>query len=329
MKMTRFFKLRRALENLDVNYVAKEISMLEDRLTQHGQTFDPDNTVVTYEGIYYIHPQSGMAVRLAMYDCDHPNVLDVAPRGSDGITDSKKIETLNHYHLMRCNTLVTAEKNGWPGSYHVVQRLDDRFFYRYLIKGERKTSKGKAVEEVLNQKLLVCENCFMKVNSLLEGVQETPRQHFQVRNFFDAEYFGSWVRYGDDFDASESLANMYPKDWEDISRIRKEQMQHICEGCNTDFSLQAVRKLLHVHPIDYVKRRISYVKLQCLCIGCLAEYPERAHFKEHPDYKRCLAYVTSGVVPSSPIPSNPQGLEQIRYLDDDNVVRRRYPTPQK
>lgn len=321
MKVTRFFKLKRALENLDINYVAQEIATLEDRLTNRGQPFDPVNSAITHEGIYYIHPQSGMAVRVALYDCTHPQVLEETVPAT-GIREVKKIESLNEIHLMRCNALVSAEKEGWKRPLQVAQRLEGKFFYRFNIKKSSRSSKSETtLIEVESQRLLVCHNCFMKVNSLLDGVQETRREEFELKNFFDVEYFGSWVRYGDNYDESESLANMYPKDWEQISRIRKDQVQYYCEGCCNDFSAPNARRFLHVHPIDYVKKKISYVKLQSLCIGCLAEYPERNHLKEHADYRSCAEYIAQGYVDE---PSDDQEEPIVRPSEVDDIVRRRF-----
>jgi hypothetical protein len=323
MKVTRFFKLKRALQNLDVNYVANEIALLEDRLAGKGYRFDADNTAITYEGIYYIHPESGMAVRVALYDCVHPRSLSSELPNNDGYIDDKKISTLNEYHLLRCNALVSVEKTAVEASLHMAQRFDDRFYYRYKIQKDARDKKDHTyMQDIDNQKLIICRNCFMKVNSLLDGVEETDRENFHIKNFFDAEYFGSWTRYGDDYDPSESLANMYPKDWQEISRIRKEQVQHICEGCDNDFSAASARVFLHVHPTDYIKRRISYVKLECLCIGCLSDYPERAHFKNHPDLQRYQRYLAQGRRTDS-VPDD-NSIEAKKVGDSNAITRRRY-----
>jgi hypothetical protein len=214
---------------------------------------------------------------------------------------------------MRCNTLVRAEKEQWNRPFQIAQRPDARYFCRFKIPEIKDGHlKEEIYHDVSNQKLPICQNCFMKVNSLLDGGQVKSKESFLPRNFFDVDFFGSWCRYGDNYEASESLANMYPKDWQNISRIRKVQVQHLCEACNTDFSVNQVKKFLHVYPIDYVKKKRSYVKLQSICLSCLSEYPERSHFKNHPDFQRCLEYIATGTKKKEP------------SLDDEFVVRRRY-----
>jgi hypothetical protein len=303
MKLTRFFKLKRAIENLDVNYVAKKIALLEESLIHHGQQLDIANTAITQEGIYYIHPDSGMAVRVALYDSDNSLKLNKAPETDmylTGYTDEKVIQKLNEYHLVSCNTLIKAQKVGFNSSYRIAQRLDGKFYYRFKIDNHgRRSPQDKVYQEIGNQRLLICPNCFWKVNSLLECVHETNRESFNLSPFFDIESFGSWCRYDDHFDPSESLANMYPADWQEISRIRKEQVQYNCEGCSIDLSKSFLRKYLHVNPVDHVRKKIVYVKLQCLCISCLAEYSDFEHYKTHPEYRSFMELLKKGIIEDS------------------------------
>ncbi|RIL10393.1 MAG: hypothetical protein DCC75_04450 [Proteobacteria bacterium] len=272
MKLTKFFKLRQALVNLDVNFIAKKIGELEEQLTNQGKPLEPANTAVTEEGIFYINPESGMATKVVLYEADHVIKLKTKPKREiyqTGYTERQEIERLHPYHLLRCNILSQAERDEWDMGYRIAQRVDGNFFYRFIKETEDPVTEKDIYQEIEAQRLMICQNCFMKINSLLEGVLGIDRDYFQLGYFFNVDFFASWCRYGDFYKGKSTLANMYPKDWQEISRIRKEQVQYHCECCNEDYSAPAARKMLHVQPIDHFKKKISYVRLQSICAECL------------------------------------------------------------
>ncbi|MCO6431750.1 MAG: hypothetical protein J5J00_12905 [Deltaproteobacteria bacterium] len=299
MKFTRFFKLRMAIANLDFQFVAKKIAELEERLTKHGQVIEPENTAVTQEGIFYIHPESGMAARVVLYKSDHPMQLESAPNKElylTGYTGAKVIEKLNPYHLVRCNILTEEERKGWKTPYRLAQRTDGSFYYRFVKDTDQPLLERDIYQEIENQRLFICRNCFMKINSLVDGVSDLKRESFQLRYFFDVDFFGSWCRYGANSKEKGSLANIYPPDWEEIANIRKRQADYGCESCGIDLSDYRLRRYLYVHPTDHLKQKITYVKLQALCIACLADYPEREHFKNFPEYQEFLRFSHDGII---------------------------------
>lgn len=282
MRLTRFFKLRQALADLDVNYVANKIAEIESCLSQRGKDLEPENTAFTQEGIYYIHPESGMATRVVLYNPDQRLDLKTKPKHEkykNGYTDEKTYKNFNTYHLLRCNSITDAELNGWKESFRIVQRSEPNFYYRLVREGADVITDKDIYQEIESQKLQICQNCFWKIHSLLEGVHDFQRESFELRYFFDVDFFGAWCRYGD-IEEDGSLSLMCPKDWQEISRIRKEQVQHHCEGCQNDFSDPRLRHYLHVQPTDHQKRNVGYVKLQCLCVECLSDQPGRKRIRE-------------------------------------------------
>jgi hypothetical protein len=305
-KLTRFFKLKKAIRGLDHNYLFKKIAELEENLSNKGKKLEPENTAITQEGIFYIHPESGMATKAVLYEADHRMKLPAAPKQDlylTGYNDPLVINKFHKYHLVRCNLLVENEKNGWSDSYRLAQRAFPSFYYRIVTAKKGKISSEDVYQEIENQKLLICQNCFMKINSLLEGVSELKRESFELKYFFDVDFFAAWCRYGEYVQEEGTMVKMYPKDWEEICRVRKEQVQHFCEGCETDLSDSRLKKYLHVHPTDHVRQKVGYVKLQCLCLACLADLPNRDYIKETPEYEEFMQIMAKA---SMPLDEEPQ-----------------------
>lgn len=271
MRITRFFKLRHAITNLDVHFLARTMAQLEERLTKEGQPWESENTAVTEEGIFYINPETGMATRVALYVADHSVRLPSVPRRRRQQTEVHEIDNITDfhpYHLLRCNALTKAEREGVTPGYRVAQRMDGKFFYRFVRELDEPTRSEEMLRVVPDLKLDICPNCFFKVTSLLEGIKDLKQDTFSISYFFNVDFFRSWCRYGEYSKSGNSLANMYPKDWDEICRIRREQVQYHCEACSADLSAPDQRKLLHVHPTDHYKKKVSFVKLQCLCPEC-------------------------------------------------------------
>ncbi|MBN8549115.1 MAG: hypothetical protein J0M12_07370 [Deltaproteobacteria bacterium] len=273
MRLTQFYKLRHAASNLDPHFMAKKIAELEKSLTQDGRTWEMANTAVTEEGIFYINPESGMATRVALYQADQFMELPDLSRKKrqTAIVEMENFSNFHPYHLLRCNTLTAAERSGSTEGYRAAQRLDGRFFYRLLFPTGRDGERLEAMRMIPDPQLQVCPNCFFKVTSLLEGVRNLKLESFSIEYFFNVDFFRSWVRYGESSQSKNSMANMYPKDWDEICRIRREQVHYHCESCGRDYGSSSAKKLLHVHPTDHHKKKLSFVRLQCLCPECMSE----------------------------------------------------------
>ena len=282
MRLTKFFKLRRAISNLDFNFIANKIAELEDCLSKRGKELEPANTAITHEGIFYINPESGMATKVVLYEAEQRMSVPKPPRKKyvvEGYDDPSFINKLYKYHLIRCNVLSEMEKNGWRDGYRIVQKFEHEFYYKIVKKRGHDATEDDIYQEIEKQNLELCQNCFLKINSLLEGVQEVQREDFPLNYFFNVDFFGSWCRYGEYISDENTLAGMYPKDWEEICRIRKEQVQYHCETCQMDYSSPEARSFLFVQPIDHIKKKVPYVKLQCTCISCLSDSAEEPVFE--------------------------------------------------
>lgn len=294
MKLTKFPKLKRAIEGLDPEHIAKKLSRLDEGLRNQGLRFDAQNTAVTQEGIFYIEPDSGIATKVIAYIPEYQIKLTSAQLQNlapGGYTDKGSIEKFSHYHLVRCNTLTNAAKTGWTEPYRLSRRMDGKFHYRIVEKTDSWKVKPKVYQEIENQQLQVCPNCFVKVASIL--VTDTPltRAEFDAKVFFDVDHLRSWNSFGVLSKDIGFTKDMLPHDWLEICRIRKEQAQYHCEYCFDDLSDPELRPYLVVHSIDHIENRQGYVKVQCLCLACIAEIPGYEHIKSRTElliYKKLL-----------------------------------------
>ena len=292
MRLPRFAKLQRAVASLDKEFISKRIHQMEGVLSKNGLPFEPACTAVTEEGIIYVSAEVGLATKVVLYISDQPNLAtrrdQIEPPGQSGYADAALINKLHPYHIVRCNTLTHAERNGWLANYRIAQRIDGNFYCRFPtgeLEDDGQTEEFQVVED---QKLYICPNCLLKVNSLFEGVHQFEKESFDLKYFFNVKYTRSWCRYDDRAEDRGTMSDMYPRDWLELCRIRMQQVNYQCEACDIDLSEPRLRKYLHLHHSDHEKGKVGYVKLECLCIACLADHPARSHLKELPDYQQYL-----------------------------------------
>lgn len=295
MKLTKFLKLRKAFEGLDAHLIGKKIRALESELQGRGLPFVHQNVAITQEGIFYIDPSSGVATKVTAYVSDYPTSLSKAQLANlekNGYHDQESIEKFHPYHLMRCNAFTQAQRDGWTEPFRIAKRIDSEFYYRIVNEDIPKSGIQEIYQEIENQPLYVCSSCLLKVTSILPSAQGVKREAFTLKAFFDVNMMHSWNSQGllsKDFGFTK---NMYPDDWMEICRIRKEQVTYHCESCFVDLSERIFRPYLHVVPSDHVEGQEGYVRLECLCIGCLAELPEYGYVQSRPEWAQYIAHIT-------------------------------------
>jgi len=297
MQFTRFLKLRKAVADLDRNFIVRQVARIENDLYGRGKAFSPNDTIITEEGIFYIDEHSGLTAKVALYGCNF-----LVPRGtplpnkkllSGRYEEKNVIDSFDVYHLLRCNELTRSQTNSWDREYRVTQRTDGTFYYRLLI--QEKDESLEVFQEIEDQKLYVCKNCLLKVNSLLEGIAEYEREPFEPKYFFDVDFAGSWCRYASNLREDEFLGDINPSDWEHICNTRKAQVSYHCESCDSDLSPPSYQKYLWIHRTSYPTRNVAYVRLECLCMACISEKDTYAHLRETPEYEQFLQRKTKGV----------------------------------
>ena len=299
MKLTKFVKLRQAIARLDYNVIAKKISRLELHLQQKGLALEMQNTAITQEGIFYIEPESGMATKVVAYIGSYTTKLNRAQKRDllpGGYTDEATINEFAPYHILKCNTLTQAAGQGLLSDYTITKRETGNFYFR-LVSGPKPDAPGwECYQEIESQKLFICEFCLMKVSTLLEDAKKLRRETFELKRFFDVDSSRSWNSRGRLAKEQGFMTDLYPNDWIEICRIRKEQAQFHCESCSSDLSDPALQTFLHIHPTDHIIGQLGYIRLECLCIGCLAEHPARRHLRELPEYQKYMQVVNGQTV---------------------------------
>ncbi len=288
MQLTKFLKLRKAVESLDPNHIGKKLRELDTQLKSEGLLLKPEDTAITQEGIFYIEPRSGIATKVIAYVSDYVTHLSPEQRSNlseSGYTDSRSIEKFHRYHLMRCNVLTASERAHWVEPYRLTRRLDGTFYYRIVSEATKKRPM-QVYQEIDGQRLYVCENCLWKVSSILVGTTPTNPKEFSPNEFFDVNCLRSWNSFGELSKDFGFMTNMYPEDWIEITRVRKEQTHYRCEYCYRDLSHPKLREYLHVNPTDYIENDEGYVRLECLCLACVAELPGKEQVKKKPELQR-------------------------------------------
>ncbi len=292
MKLTKFLKLRKAVESLDANLIARKIGYLETYLQRQGLDFEHQNTAITQEGIFYIEPESGVATKVIVHVGDFPANLSKAQISSlvpEGYVDKESIEKFHPYHIMRCNVLTQSERDGWKEAFRISKRTDGQFFYRIVSDMPLKDGTIPVYQEIEDQTLYICQNCMWKVSSILPRAQGSSRESFQLKMFFDVEMMRSWNSRGmlsKDYGFTE---DMYPDDWLEICRIRKEQVNYHCESCFDELADPELEKFLYVHASDHVEGKEGYVRLECFCLACLAELPSHSFLKSRKELEEYIA----------------------------------------
>lgn len=291
MKLSKFLKLKQAISRLDLNLIAKRILKLDEHLQKHGLALEPENTAMTEEGIFYIEPETGMATKVVLYiagDCVSLEKHFEKEICATGCSDEPTLKTMHPYHILRCNTLRQSEQQGWKENYKITQRTTGSFYYCLV------NEKAKAYQEIENQKLLICENCFTKVTSILTGIRGSDREKFMLQRFFDVDFIHSWNSYHVLPKERGFLTGIYPDDWLEICRIKKQQVDYHCEACLMDLSHPLFKKYLYVQSTDHIKRQVGYIKLECLCISCMAEQASGQDLKETSAYRQYMELRNQG-----------------------------------
>ena len=291
MKLTQFRKLKKAVDSLDVHLIRNKIGSLERHLQNEGLALEPENTAITQEGIFYIEPESGIATKVIAYIPDFPTNLTKAQRANladEGYQDESSVSKFHPYHLMRCNTLSLSERENWKEQYQMTKRTSGKFFYRIVSDSDPKAGSREIYQEIQQQPLYICSYCLWKVSSILVGAQGAKRETFELKSFFDVNMVHSWNSQGVLSKDYGFTKDMYPEDWIEICRIRQEQVNYTCECCFEELAAQQRRRFLYVNPTDHVEGQEGYVKLECLCIRCLADIPAYEFMKERIELKQFL-----------------------------------------
>ena len=310
MRLTKFRRLRRAVEALSPHTVTRRIAALEEQLQSRGIPLEAQNTAITQEGIFHIDGSTGIATKVLLYNSEFEKDLTKAQQAllaPQGYGDSSSIEKFSPFHIMRCNALTSAAKQGWADGYRLSKRTSGRFFFRLLSKEAGKDGQKQVYQELEDQELYICKNCHWKVTSILVEARDAQREKFPLKKFFDVNFMRSWNSHGLLSKDYGFTKDMYPEDWLEICRVRRKQCGFCCENCSTDLSLEPLQRFLHVSPVDVVAGHEGYVRLECICIACLAEQEQFAHLRRSKELSEYAALLKDPKV-RPPRAEQPQGV---------------------
>ena len=156
------------------------------------------------------------------------------------------------FHLIECATLKAMRKQNRYDKYVVSTSTNGKFSVNRII-----NNRKIEVEEELH----VCKNCLRRFNQ--QGYNFTY-ENFSIEEFFrvmNEDNSGNFTILPLENDLTDPL-NIYPGNWNEISRRLKEKYNYTCQECGEQ-SL-----LVQVHHKNGRKNDCRESNLEVLCYNC-------------------------------------------------------------
>lgn len=173
------------------------------------------------------------------------------------------------FHVAHCSVLESMKRKGRFERYIATNRVDGKFH----VHG---TDMFGIEHEDKEAELYVCQVCLNMLNyqqARTNRSAKSIRENFELRDFF--ETYASVFPYRPTRTKTMSGDHSYTKDWSDISKRYREQVNWHCTECGVDLS--AHKHLLHVHHKSGVKADNRPDNLQVLCAACHRDQPLHEH----------------------------------------------------
>jgi hypothetical protein len=216
---------------------------------------------------------------------------------------------LPRFHLANCDTLQQMRRDNRYERYVVAARQDGLFEVNFI-------EQGRAVRSS-PERLRVCQNCLGMLafdgfrRDMSKAARERKVAQFRLEDFFKKYPRALFLQTPANRSDSGPL-NVYPADFEELSKRIKDERGWRCEGsgCGVVLSDRSLRRYLHLHHANGLKYDSRPENLILLCLVCHAEEPLHSHMKRLPEYEafrrireRLMGVVprrsTSGAVPTS------------------------------
>ena len=188
---------------------------------------------------------------------------------TDQYTAKNRPEKTRRFHFAyRCETLRYMRQKGKYNRYIVSKNTSGKFLVDAYI---NKENHHEYVE--VEAGLMACKNCIAEIQ--YKGIVSPYKVPDNIwRGFIIEEFFKTYkAKIINKPKYTEHLSPKpgYPKDWNYLSRIYRENRNYVCEGCGVKLSQMAYKKLLHTHHRDGIKSNSSPSNLEALCISCHAK----------------------------------------------------------
>jgi len=288
MNITRFRGLLHEVKKLGAD---QAVAKLRRELGTGRADLKPENLVCGKNGLYNI--EHNTLSRVILHICDKNIYGRYFPEelrtriDTHQFDDPRLVKRIHRYHIINCQTLQRAYREGWRDKYKRTQRMDERFFYRF-------TSFDNVMATNSDQRLLVCGNCLAELNERNQAHPQLSRETFTLKLFFSDKFADAWLKDESAGVDIGSIPSVYGPDWPLIATRYKELVKYQCEGENCEspnLSPRTLRKFLHCHHVNRDKQDTNYSNLKALCILCHAREPGHEQIKSHPDHARYLKLV--------------------------------------